>query len=130
MAVDPLGPPAPLAAPTANAPTVAAAFTTGQSNAGYFIQSPDYALHGLLDGLEALTGLPRGEFNPAISGFGAFPGYALPQGWKTLTAGQDTAYGQGGDAGTTYGGVPLFAVGNASGNFLADNGGDPSTWTE
>lgn len=129
MAVDPLGPPSPPGTVSGSAPTVAAALVIGQSNAGYFIQGPDYALGLMLDGYVAVSGLPRGQFNPNLAGFGNMDGYALPQGWKVLSQSEDTVYSTGGDAGTTYGGVPLFRVGQTS-NFLADNGGDPSTWAE
>lgn len=102
---------------------------TGQSNCGFFLGSPDYGHGIMLDGIEGLTGKLRGRFNPQIDGYpDGFDGYGLPQGYKQLTAAQDTVYGTGGDAGTTYGGIPLYMDGQATGNFLGDNGGHPSTW--
>lgn len=93
--------------------TRAGALITGQSNAGFLVGFVEPWAHGILnEALAQMWGVERAFYN--------FNGWVGPDGWALQQGAIDHVF-------TTYGGTPLWEDGS-DGAFLADNGGDPSTW--
>ena len=102
-------------AATGSVPGKAGLLITGQSNAGFFLE--DGGIWIVNEGLAALLGIERAQFDPRLNGFKTIDGYAL----------RDGAH-RNPDMATTHGGTPLWAPGDR-GTFLAHQADvDPSRW--
>ena len=96
-------------------PGKAGLLITGQSNAGFFLE--DGGIWTVNEGLAALLGIERAEFDPRLNGFRTIDGYAL----------RDGAH-KNPDMATTYGGTPLWNPGDTGAFLVHQPGVDPSRW--